>query len=534
VLAGTNSTQWETTTGTAGTTKTFRCTVRDNRAGGGAFTNATMTVAFVSGAFSVTAPNTAVTWAGGSTQTVTWAKGGSTAANVNILLSTNGGSTWTTVVAGTANDGSQAITVPSSPTTSARIRVEAAGSVYFDVSNANFTITSGGTSTPDFALSANPSSVTTAQGASTSSTISSTPSGGFASTISLSTTGVPTGASATFAPTSIGASGSSTLTLRAGTASPGTYTVTVRGVSGSLTRATTVTFTVTTTGGGGGQTIGCGGTSSGSLATTDARSTVRGSSFYADTYTFTPATSGTATITLNSSAFDAWLVLKATPYATAAIAQDDDGNGGTNSKIVASLTGGTTYYIEATSYSANATGAYVLAVACGGGSVTILNEGAESGAPGWTVTTNLSGNNWVISAAGRATGAYGFRSNLASATYPNNVSQSLISPAFSLAGRTSATLTYAYKQQTESGYDYFKVEVSTDGGATWLTASPLSNASGTSSGFTTTAGSGMLTRSISLNGYVGQQNLKLRFRLTADESVVYWGVALDDVKVSAQ
>ena len=215
VLAGSNSTQWETTTGNAGATRTFRCTVRDNRAGGGAFTNNAMTVGFVSGAFSVTAPNTAVTWSGGSSQTVTWAKGGSTAASVNILLSTNGGSTWSTLVSGTANDGSEAVTVPNTATTQARIRVEAAGSIYFDVSNVNFTITTGVPPTPDFSLSASPSSVSAAQGSSAPSTITSAITGGFSSAIALSASGVPSGASASFAPTSIPSpgSGSSTLTL---------------------------------------------------------------------------------------------------------------------------------------------------------------------------------------------------------------------------------------------------------------------------------------------------------------------------------
>ena len=223
--------------------------------------------------------------------------------------------------------------------------------------------------------------------------------------------------------------------------------------------------------------------------------------------------------------------MKSSPTATTAIAQDDDGNGGTNSKIVASVTGGTTYYIEATTYSANATGAYTLAVTCSGGAVTLISEGAESGATGWTTSTNVSGNNWVVSAAGRRTGSNGFRSNQAAATYPNSIDQSLISPSFSLAGKSAASLTFYYKQQTESGYDYFKVEVSTNGGSSWTN---LSNTSGNSTGFTTTAGSGMVSKTISLNSYAGQANVKIRFRLTSDTSVVKWGVALDDITVTAQ
>jgi hypothetical protein len=57
---------------------------------------------------------------------------------VNIDYSTNGGSSWTAIVSGTANDGSHAWTVPSTATTQGRVRVS--GGTATDMSNANFTI----------------------------------------------------------------------------------------------------------------------------------------------------------------------------------------------------------------------------------------------------------------------------------------------------------------------------------------------------------------------------------------------------------
>jgi hypothetical protein len=396
--------------------------------------------------------------------------------------------------------------------------------------NAATDLPSSCSGSPNFALSASPSSIGANQGSSASTTITSSVSGGFNAAVSLSATGLPSGATASFSPTTIGApgSGSSSLTISTSASTPtGTYTVTVTGSGGSLTRTTSVSLSVNSPGG---NTIACGESKSGSLATTDSRSTVRGSTFYADTYTFTPASSTTATIDLVSSAFDTWLIVKSSAGATTALAQDDDAGDGTNSRISLSVAGGTTYYIEATSYSANATGTYTLAAACTGSTTTVLSEGAESGAAGWTASTNTSGNNWVISANGRRTGANGFRSNNAAATYPNNLDQSLISPAFSLAGKSAASLTYYYKQQTETNYDFLRVEVSTNGGASWTS---LSSVSTTSSGFTTTAGSGMVARTISLNSYAGQGSVTLRFRLTTDVSVVYWGAAIDDIVVTA-
>ena len=62
-----------------------------------------------------------------------------------------------------------------------------------------------GTQTPDFALSASPTTVSVAQGGSKTTTISTTVSGGFNSAVSLSATGLPAGVTAAFSPASIAA-----------------------------------------------------------------------------------------------------------------------------------------------------------------------------------------------------------------------------------------------------------------------------------------------------------------------------------------
>lgn len=127
---------------------TFRLTARDNRAGGGG--RGTGTIAFgvdaAAGPFLVTSPNTNVTWNTPYPQTVTWNVANTNAATVNcanvtILLSTDGGNTFPTVLAAsTPNDGSQQITLPSVNSTTARIKVKALGNVFFDISNTNFTM----------------------------------------------------------------------------------------------------------------------------------------------------------------------------------------------------------------------------------------------------------------------------------------------------------------------------------------------------------------------------------------------------------
>lgn len=127
-------------------TMNFRVSLRDRR-GGMIDAGTTVAVAGAAGPFRVTTQDTATTWAGNSTQTVTWDVAGTTAnginaANVKISLSTDGGQTFpTTILASTPNDGTEQITVPNNATTQARIKIEAVGNIFFDINNANFTIT---------------------------------------------------------------------------------------------------------------------------------------------------------------------------------------------------------------------------------------------------------------------------------------------------------------------------------------------------------------------------------------------------------
>lgn len=129
----------------------FRLTVRDNKLGGGGVTYeevlVTLNVINTGAPFLVTAPNTNVTWVGGTQENVTWNVVGTdvapiNATNVDIFLSTDGGFTYpTTLATGVPNTGMATVTVPGINSTTARVMVRGAGNVFFDISNANFTIT---------------------------------------------------------------------------------------------------------------------------------------------------------------------------------------------------------------------------------------------------------------------------------------------------------------------------------------------------------------------------------------------------------
>jgi hypothetical protein len=147
ILDGTNANKWEVIPSVARTLN-FRFTVRDNRAGGAGNRSDDMvlTINGSAGPFAVSAPNTAVTWAANSAQTITWSVNGTNAApincaNVKISLSTDGGNTFPTVlVASTPNDGTESIVMPNTPSSTCRVKIEAVGNIFFDISNVNFTI----------------------------------------------------------------------------------------------------------------------------------------------------------------------------------------------------------------------------------------------------------------------------------------------------------------------------------------------------------------------------------------------------------
>ncbi len=125
----------------------FTVTARDNRVGGGGFSTGASEVSVVtdSGPFVVTQPTIASVWMAGSTQTVTWDVAGTASApisslNVRISFSKDGGTTFLTLKESTPNTGQTTIVVPNSPTTRGRIKVEALGNIFFNLSPSNFKI----------------------------------------------------------------------------------------------------------------------------------------------------------------------------------------------------------------------------------------------------------------------------------------------------------------------------------------------------------------------------------------------------------
>jgi hypothetical protein len=172
-----------------------------------------------------------VTPSGGFTSSVSLSASG-LPAGVTASFGTNpttGSSGVTFTASGTATTGTSSVTITG-----------VSGSLTHTTS---ISLTVSATATPNFSLSASPSSLTVKQGTAGSSTITETPSGGFTGSVTLSTSALPSGVTASFGtnPTT----SSSVLTFTAGsTATVGTSTITVTGVSGTLSHTTTVSLTI--------------------------------------------------------------------------------------------------------------------------------------------------------------------------------------------------------------------------------------------------------------------------------------------------
>lgn len=136
----------------------FRVTVRDNNsaAGGTNEANVQFNTTDQAGPFLVTSQNETVTYAGGSAQLIEWDVANTDKApinleNVQILLSTDGGATFTEVLSeSTANDGAEFVVMPNINVTDARIMVAAVGNAFFNINTSSFGIAQN--TSPGFSL----------------------------------------------------------------------------------------------------------------------------------------------------------------------------------------------------------------------------------------------------------------------------------------------------------------------------------------------------------------------------------------------
>jgi len=220
----------------------FSLVVRDNHANGGASERDNITISVIdTDPFTVTSPNTAVSWDVGLTETITWDKSTTDVApisceNVKITLSLDGGETFPiTLVESTPNDGSYDVIVPNQLTSTARIMIEGIDNIFYNVNTTNFSIISSG---PTFLLSniSDIQETCSDEISSVNYTLDVDYINDFSETVDFTLQDLPDGVTGILTPNSLDDSGEITITLNNfSNVSKGDYTIRVNGTSSSLT-----------------------------------------------------------------------------------------------------------------------------------------------------------------------------------------------------------------------------------------------------------------------------------------------------------
>jgi hypothetical protein len=220
VVNGISTGDWESLP-TVAQTLYFAVTARDGMSNGGygcpVIDKTTITVAATSGQYGVTSPNGGEILGQNQVTTVTWNEAGTASApinstNVDIRLSTDGGITYPTVLAtGVPNNGSAVVNMPDVTTSTARLWVSGANNIFYDISDADFNLAPAG-----FALAGTNISAQTCAGEDRVDTYEVTVAsvGGFSGDVTLASTGLPAGVTATFDPSSVNFAPGATTTQR--------------------------------------------------------------------------------------------------------------------------------------------------------------------------------------------------------------------------------------------------------------------------------------------------------------------------------
>jgi hypothetical protein len=279
--------------------------------------------------------------------------------------------------------------------------------------------------TQNFSISASPSSQTVTQGNGTSYTATVTPSGGFTGNVSMSASGLPSGASATFGTNPIsGGSGSSTMSVTTTSSTPtGSYTLTITGTSGSLAHSTTVTLIVNTAS-----------SQDFSISASPSSQSVTAGNRVSYTTTVTPSGGFTGSVTLSVSGL---------PSGASATFSTNPISGGSGSITM-----------SVTTSSSTPTGSYTLTITGTSGSLAhsttvalVVNSFSISASPATETVTR--GNNTTYTVDVAAINGFNGTVSLRVRGLPTNATATF-NPS-SLTGQGSSTLTISTNASTSTG-----------------------------------------------------------------------------------
>lgn len=230
----------------------FRVTARDNFPGGGCTALDDVDLIFTSGAgpFLVQTPNVNETWYQDAFYTISWDvantdKAPVSCANVDLLLSIDGGYTYPIVLATEVpNDGSHVIPAPQVTSSMARVMVTCSDNVFFDISDNNFSIEMA--TAPAFEVAIDPpTQEVCGLDSSGTYTLSFSPIAGFNEEITLTATGLPSGASLNFSQNPVSPTASVTLMIEGlANVASGNYSINLVGTTPSTSKEAEIVLVV--------------------------------------------------------------------------------------------------------------------------------------------------------------------------------------------------------------------------------------------------------------------------------------------------
>ena len=371
----------------------------------------------------------------------------------------------------------------------------------------------------DFSVSASPTSISIAQGASGSSSISTAVTAGSAQTVTLSATGQSSGVTVSFSPASVTAGQSSTMTVSASsTATVTSSTITVKGTATSGSHTATVALNVTSSGGGGGGgALTNGGFESGLTGWTTAgtasaiSSGCHGGTGCAQVGSTSPtngdsSVSQTFTAPTSATALSVWYKETCPDSVTYdwALATVKDNTAGTTATLVAKacattawtnatspLTAGHSYTVTLGNHDDNYAGdpTYTLyddatvstGGGGGGGGGGILNGDFESGATSWTTAGTTS-----VATSGCHGGTHCAQ---AGSTSPTNGDSSFAQTFTVPAGKSQVSVWYKTTCPDSVTYDWVNITLTSGGSTTTLVANTCTTNAWTNITASVTAGS---------------------------------------------
>jgi len=368
-------------------------------------------------------------------------------------------------------------------------------------------------SSPDFALSASPTSLTVTQGSSGTSTISTSVSNGFNSSVALSISGLPSGVTASFSPTSIAApgSGSSTLTFTASsTATTGTFNTTVTATGGGLTHTTTIPLTVNAA-------------TSPNFAISASPTSLSVAAGGTGTSTISTTVSGgfNSAVSLSASGLPSGVTAAFSPTSIAA-----PGSGSSTLTFTASSTaaaGTSTITINASGGSVSHSTTVSLTITSGGTTTQIIgNPGFENGSTNtapWTLTSGVINNS---TSEPPHAGSWDAWMDGYGTTHTDTALQQVTIPA----AATAATLTFflhidTAETSTTTAFDTLTVQVRNSSGTVLSTLATFSNLN---------HATGYSQKSFNLLSFKGQ-TIQIFFK-GVEDSTLQTSFVLDDVNLN--